>query len=368
MKLVVQKCTVKLFLLSLFFVSFLDAKAQVTLPHYDGLDYTVGQGLQIQSGWTSLNTGDDLTITSGSLSYSGLPASTGNKVAFAGAGIDTAKSFTQQTSGTVYYSFLLNVTSLGSLSTTGGYFTSLNEGAGTNFGATVWLRSDGAGFDIGINPRTTAANTVWSTGTTSVNTTFLVVVSYQLVSGATNDVVRLWMNPIAGSSEPAATLTATNTLADLANLNRILIRQDSAGATPFVEMDELRVGLNWASVTPAGASISTTGTLASLTTTYGTVSSNTSFDVSATGLTVGVTVTPPMGFEVSTFPTFSSNVGTNASPIIVGSSGTLATTTIYVRLMLAMPEITPEMSFCRVQALQPLTYLQMPLILSIRKN
>ena len=83
------------------------------------------------------------------------------------------------------------------------------------------------------------------------------------------------------------------------------------------------------------ASISVSGTLASLTTTYGTVSSNTSFDVSATGLTVGVTVTPPMGFEVSTFPTFSSNVGTNASPIIVGSSGTLATTTIYVRLMLA---------------------------------
>jgi hypothetical protein len=93
--------------LALFVISLNGVQGQVTLPHYDGINYTVGQGLQSQTDWTSLNTGDDLLISSGNLSYSGMPASTGNKVTFDAAGIDASKSFTQQTSGTVYYSFLL---------------------------------------------------------------------------------------------------------------------------------------------------------------------------------------------------------------------------------------------------------------------
>ncbi len=224
---------------------------QATLPHHDPLNYTVSQGLQSQTGWTSLNSGDDLLIASGNLSSNSLPASSGNKVTFDGSGIDAAKLFTQQTSGTTYFSFLMNITSLGSLNTTGGYFTGFTEGTTNTFGATVWTRSDGSGFDIGINPKTTAANTVWTSGTTSINTTIFVVISYQIVSGTTNDVVKLWINPATGGSEPSATLSATNGLTDLANINRILIRQDGASATPYIEMDELRIGTTWASVTPA---------------------------------------------------------------------------------------------------------------------
>jgi hypothetical protein len=224
---------------------------QVTLPHHDPLNYTVGQGLQNQTNWTLINSGDDLLISSGNLSYSGLPTSTGNKVVFSGAGIDAAKLFTQQTSGTVYYSFILNVTSLGSLDTGGGYFTGFTEGtSNTNFGSTVWLRLDGEGFDIGINPRSTDGNTVWSTGTQTINTNILVVISYRIVSGTINDVVKLWINPTPGGSEPSATLSATNTSSDLANLNRIIIRQDSTTETPSIEMDELRIGTTWTSVTP----------------------------------------------------------------------------------------------------------------------
>jgi hypothetical protein len=231
---------------------------QVTLPHLDPINYTVGQGLQTQAGWTTLNTGDNLLIASGSLSYSGIETPTYNKVTFDGAGIDAAKLFTQQTTGTVYYSFLLDITALGSLGTTGGYFTGFTEGTGTTFGATVWSRSDGAGFDLGINPRTTAANTVWSAGTTSLNTTLFIVISYEIVSGTTNDIVKMWINPTPGSSEPSPTLTATNTLVDLANVNRILIRQDNVTNTPFIEMDELRIGTTWADVTPANSIIAPT--------------------------------------------------------------------------------------------------------------
>jgi hypothetical protein len=123
------------FLVTLFFVlNGVLGWGQVTLPHHDPINYTVGQGLQTQTGWTTLNSGDALLISSGNLTYTGLGASSGNKVTFDGTGIDAAKLFTQQTSGTVYYSFLLNISSLGSLNSSGSYFTSFNEGTGTTFG------------------------------------------------------------------------------------------------------------------------------------------------------------------------------------------------------------------------------------------
>lgn len=70
------------------------------------------------------------------------------------------------------------------------------------------------------------------------------------------------------------------------------------------------------------------GTLSAVNTTYGSASpSPSSFSVSAQSLTDPVTITPPSGFEVST--TISSGY---SSSINVGTSGTLASTTIYVRL------------------------------------
>ena len=77
-----------------------EVRGQVTLPHYDGINYTVGQGLQTQTNWTTLNSGDDLLIAAGNLSYTGLLESTGNKVTFNGDGIDAAKLFTQKTGKT----------------------------------------------------------------------------------------------------------------------------------------------------------------------------------------------------------------------------------------------------------------------------
>jgi hypothetical protein len=224
-------------------------KGQVALPHYESFNYSNGQGLQTQSGWAVLNSGDDILISNGNLSYSRLP-SIGKKITFNGSGIDAAKTFTQKTSGKLYFSFLLNVTSLGSLNATGGYFLGLVEGLTTTYGATIWLRSDGDGYDIGINPKTTTANTVWTSGTQSINSTNLIIASYEIVSGATNDIVKLWLNPNIGEFEDASNISATNTSTDLTNLNRLLIRQDGTNATPFIEMDELRLGSTWESVSP----------------------------------------------------------------------------------------------------------------------
>lgn len=78
--------------------------------------------------------------------------------------------------------------------------------------------------------------------------------------------------------------------------------------------------------------INVIGTLSALTTTYGTASATTSYTLSGDNMTAGITVTPPVGFEVSTASDFSANVGNSASPITVGAAGTIASTTVYVRL------------------------------------
>ncbi len=69
---------------------------------YEGFDYADGAILQTQTGWTALNSGDDLLISTGNLSYTGLKAPTGNKVTFAGGGIDAYLTFDEVNAGTVY--------------------------------------------------------------------------------------------------------------------------------------------------------------------------------------------------------------------------------------------------------------------------
>ena len=83
----------------------------------------------------------------------------------------------------------------------------------------------------------------------------------------------------------------------------------------------------------SGPKISSSGTLSAVNTTYGAASASpSSFNVSGTNMSAGITVTPPTGFQVSTSSDFSSNVGDGASPITVGAAGTIASTTVYVRL------------------------------------
>ena len=79
-----------------------------------------------------------------------------------------------------------------------------------------------------------------------------------------------------------------------------------------------------------GAAVATSGALAALSTTPGTVSASTSFYVSGTWLQSSITITPPTGFEVSTN---GQTYGKTAT--LTGSQGTLASTQVYVRLAAA---------------------------------
>lgn len=77
--------------------------------------------------------------------------------------------------------------------------------------------------------------------------------------------------------------------------------------------------------------VSSTGSLLAFTTAQGNVSAAQSIDISGLNLTEGIKVKPPTGFEVSTSSNFIT-IGTNANPITVGFSGTVNSTTVYVRM------------------------------------
>lgn len=127
--------------------------------------------------------------------------------------------------------------------------------------------------------------------------------------GAEEVVGSLFLNGVAQAD---GTYGATGSGADVIN------------NTYFSGNGLLRVG--------GSGNIAVTGTLAALGNVYGSPSGTTSFSVSATGLTAGITIAPPVGFEVSPSASFASDVGSNLSPIIVGAAGNVSATTIFVRL------------------------------------
>ncbi len=267
-------------------------------------------GIHLQSGalWLRINTGDSILVTSGNLTYSGLPASIGNKVAFDGTGSDNYRVFgSPVTTGSVYYSFILNVSALGGLTTTGGYFTTLVQTASTSaFGGAVWTRlsTTSGKYNIGISTRSNSAVS-WLPNDLDPGTSYFVVAAYDIISGTGNDVARIWLNtPAIGGSEPAADATsAVGTDLGATGVERVLLRQDNATNTPFIELDEMRVGTTWAQVTPGGAvpAITTTALTAFGNVCTGTTAGPNSFTINGTNLTTAnVTVGALAGYTYST--------------------------------------------------------------------
>ncbi len=299
----------KILLLVFFALSINLLNAQVALPYYDGFAYTVGQGLQTQTAWNALNSGDDVTIADGSLTYTNFATSIGNKIAFVGGGIEAYKKLETQSTGTVYYSYLLNVKTADAVTDVdGGYITGFMQSGGTTtYGGTCWVRKDGTGFQIGIETRTAEGAALSFTSGTPLtyNTTYLVVVAYTFTDGASNDVVKLWVNPEVGLTEaPVESVSDTHTGTDLNDINGFLLRQDSNTETADLEIDELRIGTTWSSVAPKYT------VPATLTVTPESISDFTyketqgpsvaqSFVVSGSNLSENVTISLPNNYELS---------------------------------------------------------------------
>ena len=272
--------------------------ANAALLFYDGFDYTAGEKLVPRNdtvgtpnpgqlnvdysvNWRYAGAGGAANeapgIGSGTLSYPGLQASTGNSAAHDQTMIGSARVQVAPaaiSSGTVYWSGLLRVNDIGTLTSgvngmlLGGFNNSIGPGTlPTVVGAVLRIRKDvalsqyyiGTGMNSGTGTGTGGSTNVQYDNVNGhlAGETVLVVGSYEFVPGATNDIARMWINPdvstFEAASPPAPTLTSApgaaiaDTFASLISFN---LRNVNTVGNPSVQFDELRVGDDWASVTP----------------------------------------------------------------------------------------------------------------------
>lgn len=184
---------------------------------------------------------------------------------FRDKGTDAAK-------GTVYYSALVNVSELPSGSRTAAFMalTGANSLDATKFGdaeagsegAGLFAQASGEGFKLGVsrnvaNLGNVKTSVAWADKECAIGETYLVVVKYEIIDGADNDRISLWVNPAKGDAEPAASVVAEEESSEsLADVRGIELRQGSSSVakTPVAVIDEVRVASTWNEIfTPAKA-------------------------------------------------------------------------------------------------------------------
>ncbi len=222
----------------------------------ENFSYTVGTALST-NGWAVQGVATPtINVTTASISYPGyLSSGIGDEVTFATSGQDVNKSFTGQTSGVIYTSCLINVTSS---TTTGEYFFHLGASTiGTTFHGRVFIKKDATStnFAFGISKAGAIATAVFTPYSYSVSTTYLLVLKYTILSGTGNDYAAIYINPVLNAVEPVTgwTTSTDNTAADLANIGSVALRQGSASNSPVLKLDGIRVATTWADIVGAAS-------------------------------------------------------------------------------------------------------------------
>ncbi|MEI6554144.1 MAG: lamin tail domain-containing protein [Paludibacter sp.] len=302
----------------------------------ENFSYTVGQDLTA-NGWniTGTTATPTVAVSASSITYAGyLSSGIGAEVSLASSGQDVNKTFTAQTTGTVYASCLVNITSA---TTTGDYFFHLGATAiGTTYHGRVFVKKDASNnLAFGISRAGLVATAIFTPFSYALNTTYLLVLKYTIVAGATNDVSAIYINPTLNAVEPVSGwITSTDTPTDLANIGSVALRQGTAANAPALKIDGIRVATTWSDIVGAVTgtpTISVTpSTLSGFTYSGSGPSAEQSFTAGGTNLTNNITLTAPTDYEIST-GTGGSFIAT--SPItLTQTGGTVATTTIYARL------------------------------------
>jgi len=231
------------------------------------------------------------------LTYPGYPSVSGLDGVTQGSGEDINRTFIAQTSGTIFSSFLMNLTE--SFSTADYVFHFGTNPWTTGFYGKVYVQKDAAttNYRIGVT-RNSSGAVAYTDYNYIPGTTYLIVISYTYVDGTTNDEVNLWVNPSFPGTMPAANLTVNtaDTTTDASNIGGFGIRQGSN--TPLVEIDGIRIGTNWDYLFPSSYTgvINVVESITPFTAIVGTPSTEQSYQLSGTDLIsdfIDVSVTGP---------------------------------------------------------------------------
>ncbi len=327
-----------LFLVFLAFGSVVNASAQLLLK--ENFEYTAGTALELQPTWDWMNAQgtSPILIESNAYTYANYPASSiGNKVAIGATGEDLYRSFPKQTSGSVYAAFLVQVTAA---TTSGDYFIgfSTNPIDKTIYHGRIYVKKDASNKLAFGATRAKNDRIGYSGFTHNMNTTYLIVLKYEIVTGSANDVCSMTVNPVITNGESGATWLTTTSPDDnpeaVGLIGAIALRQSAA--TTAVKVSGLRVAASWNDLMDNAATVSgivlatDDGIKTGFVATTAAPSAAQTFKVSATGLSTDLVITQdfptPLVYEFST----DGSVFTDAVTL-TQDAGAVAETTVSVR-------------------------------------
>ena len=208
-----------------------------TLPYSESFPYTAGATLGSQQKWTNINSGDDIVAVNGSLNYTGLTTS-GNSVTFTGTGIDCFTPFTSTTAGTIYASFIVNISDVSTVTATvpETYFAGLTDPA-KGYKARLFTKVTTGQYQLGLDAASTTTN--YDATLRNPGDIVFVVIGYDF----TTNLLKAWINPDVTTLNDTTTpsLTVDLTATPITDLGGFVLRQDTNTTTPTIIFDELRI-------------------------------------------------------------------------------------------------------------------------------
>ena len=221
-------------------------QAAVSIPYLDGFDYPASANLAGNGNWTAGAGSTQIKVGAARLSYPGLQSSTGNDVTLipTSSSARTYVNFNGQSSGTIYFSFLLKINTLPNAQRLIAY--AFNSSSSSSSPALGFFVNGSAQLLVGVGTGTPQfTSTALTTGSTC-----LVVVGYTF---GTTDTADIWLNPTSlGGATPATVASISGSHASSLAYFHWNTPSTGTGGGAY-EVDELRIGASYADVTPTGA-------------------------------------------------------------------------------------------------------------------
>lgn len=149
--------------------------------------------------------------------------------------------FPAQIAGEIYIGFVLRLSSCAYSSQE---FFRISGTSTTTAALKVYVvRLNSSQYSVGISKN--SGNIVWSSIPYALNTNQLVVVRYSMFSGGSDDILRLYTNPVVMADEPTLPNALTNNGEDASNtLDRMVINLRNANA-PLGRMGLISIAQTW---------------------------------------------------------------------------------------------------------------------------
>lgn len=194
------------------------------------------------SGGTTIN---DVQFSTSGLSYSGYASSgIGGSTSLSSSRTgDDSRTFTSQTSGSIYLSALVNIISITS-GTNGEYFLHFGN-TGTHY-ARLYAKDVSGSLRFGLSKA--AETPTFSSNNYSFNTTYLIIIKYTFNGSSQDDRVDLWIisSGVPTSESNAGTPTVENVTfanTDASSISTVSVRQGTSSHN--ISVDGIRISSSW---------------------------------------------------------------------------------------------------------------------------